>query len=535
MEKFLATLFRPFLLLTAGLTGALVMAIEVLGARVIAPFFGVSLFVWTALIAVTLLALSVGYVVGGRWADRSGSPALLFQLIAVAGLLVLLIPFAKSTVLQAVLPLGLRWGALVGATILFSPPLFLLGCVSPLLVRLAAQEWSRLGSTVGLLYAISTAGSVVGTLVAGYYLVSAWGLVQSFHAIGFVLLTLSATYFIFFRGKLLAVLLPLIALGVAFVPPTEKRAVLADGTIATVVDGRDGFYGRVQVVEYKGTAGHIREMLIDGLVQGGIDVASGQSVYEYPYLLEHLVVAANPSGKRCLVVGLGPGVLPRRLAQRGIETEVVDIDPAVVAMARRHFGFSPDQKVHLADARYFIATAENDYDFIILDVFAGDTTPGHLLTREALTLVRERLAPGGVVAINLIGSLGAERRMTASVMRTVAAVFPWVQVYPLFNLGEGDDSGNIALVAGVGEPLAILPPLDESGVNPMARDILRQSLAQRYVWQGHGEGIELTDDYNPIDVLDLPLKEKIRKRIIEMTPVEILLSDSDPGAGWRRA
>lgn len=534
MEKFQGA-SRLFLLLTACLTGALVMAVEVLGARIIAPFFGVSLFVWTALIAVTLLALSIGYVAGGRWADRTNSPVLLFQLIAVAGVLLLAVPFIKAAVLQGVQPLGLRWGALVGASVLFGPPLFLLGCVSPWLVRLAAREWDTLGRTVGLLYAISTAGSVAGTLAAGYYFVSAWGLERSFLVIGFMLLLLSASYFVIFRGRLLAALLPLLALGVAFVPAADKRAVLADGTVATVVDSRDSLYGRVQIVEYKGAGGHIREMLIDGLVQGGIDVANGQSVYEYPYLLEHLAVAANPSGKRCLVVGLGPGVLPQRLALRGIACDAVDIDSAVVSMARLHFGLLPEQQVYLQDARYFIATARAKYDFIVLDVFAGDTTPGHLLTREALTLVRERLAPGGVVAINLIGSLGAERRMTASVMHTLASVFPWVQVYPLFVPAAGEDSGNIAVLAGIGRPLGELPPLDMAGVHPMAREVLLRALAQQYVWQEQGEGLLLTDDYNPIDVLDLQLKEKVRKRILETTPAEILLSGNGSASAGRLA
>lgn len=515
--------FRLFLLFTACLTGGLVMAVEVLGARIIAPFFGVSLFVWTALIAVALLALSIGYVLGGRWADRADSPNWLFALIALAGLLVLLVPFVKAPLLQSVQPLGLRVGALSGAVLLFGPPLLLLGCVSPWLVRLAAREWHSLGRTVGQLYAISTAGSFAGTLAAGYYFVAEWGLERSFLLMGCLLLLLSASYFAVFRGRWLALLLPLLGLATAALPQAERRAVLADGTVATLVESRDSFYGRVQVVEYRGAAGHVREMIIDGLVQGGIDVASGLSVYEYPYLLEHLVVAANPRARQGLVVGLGPGVLPQRLAARGIATEAVDIDPAVVAMARRHFGLSPTHPVHLQDARYFIATSEKKYDFIVLDVFAGDTTPGHLLTREALALVRERLATGGVLAVNLIGSLGRDRRMTASVMHTLGTVFPWVQAYPLFVPAAGEDSGNIAVLAGIGQPLDKLPPLDMATVSPLAREVLQRALAQHYAWQERGEGMLLTDDYNPIDVLDLPLKEAVRKRILETTPAEILL------------
>ena len=520
-------LFQPFLLLTAGLTGALVMAVEVLGARVIAPFFGVSLFVWTALIAVTLLALATGYVAGGRWADKSGSPTVLFSLIAASGALLLLVPFTKAAVLQAALPLGLRWGALTGALTLFGPPLFLLGCVSPFLVRLAAKEWSQLGRTVGLMYAVSTAGSFFGTVFTGYYLVAELGLSRAFQLSGVILLALAALFFTVFRGRPAALLLPFFALLTNALPLQNGHAVLADGTVAQVVDSKDSFYGRVQVVEYRGTNGHTREMLIDGLIQGGIDVVSGQSVYEYAYLLERLSRAANPQGKKCLVIGLGTGVIPRSFAEQGIATEVVDIDPVVVSAARTHFGLPSGLPVHLVDARYFLATAATRYDYIILDVFNGDTTPGYLLSREALELVRTRLEPGGVLGINLIGRLGTEQQMTASVMRTLEAAFPWVQIFPQFIPGPDADSGNISIIAGTGKLLGDLPALDESNIHPFAREGVRKAWVQHYAWKSSNEGIILTDDYNPLDVLDLPLKETIRHNILNGTPHEILLSGTN--------
>ena len=519
MEKFPKG-FNFFLLVTAVISGALVMAIEVLGARAVAPFFGVSLFVWTALIAVTLLALAAGYLVGGMLADRKDSPSLLFGLIGVAGILVLMIPLIKIAVFQAALPLGLRWGTLISAIILFGPPLFLLGCVSPFVVCLVAKEWSRLGRTVGLLYALSTAGSFFGTLITGYYVVAAWGVSRAFQVTGMLLLVLAAIYFAVFRGRLAVLLIPVLALTAGMVLPKHSSAVLADGTKVQLIDSRDGFYGRVQVVEYQGAGGHTREMIIDGLVQGGIDVATGQSIYEYGYLLEHLSIATNPQGRRALVIGLGPAIVPRLFAARGIETEIVDIDPAVVLAAHTYFHLPATQLVHLADARYFLGTSTASYDYIVLDVFNGDTTPGHLLSREALELVRARLAPGGVLALNMVGSLGQDRRMTASVMRTLKTVFPWVQVFPLFAPGS---SGNMEVIAGTGKPLEAVPPFNDAEVHPFARVGLQDALARRFTWTDVDEGIVLTDDYNPIDVLDLPMKEAVRRGILQSTPHALLL------------
>jgi len=126
--------FIAYLIVTAALCGALVMVIEVLGSRVIGPFFGASLFVWTSLITVAMIALAAGYAIGGRLSDQKSSPDWLYGIIMVSGVLVILTTVLKGVMLQMCLPLGLRWGALVSAMLLFGPSLFLLGCVSPYVV-----------------------------------------------------------------------------------------------------------------------------------------------------------------------------------------------------------------------------------------------------------------------------------------------------------------------------------------------------------------------------------------------------------------
>jgi hypothetical protein len=146
--------FVFFLIVTALLCGSLVMVIEILGSRVIGPFFGVSLFVWTSLITVTLIALAAGYAAGGILSDRKRSPDYLYGIILLAGLFTLLVPALRAPVLRATLPLGLRGGALASALMLFGPSLFLLGCVSPYLIKVAAREMENIGRTVGIFYAV---------------------------------------------------------------------------------------------------------------------------------------------------------------------------------------------------------------------------------------------------------------------------------------------------------------------------------------------------------------------------------------------
>lgn len=514
---------RWYLILTAALCGALVMVVEVLGSRVIGPFFGVSLFVWTSLITVTLVALAAGYAAGGWLADRKSSPDYLYAIILGAGLLTASTPLFKAAALKACLPLGLRFGSLASAFLLFGPALFLLGCVSPYLVRIAAREIKNIGRTVGNLYAISTAGSFAGTLATGFFLIAHLGVNRIFVLAGFLLMALGAGYFLLFRRQWL--LTPLLVVPFLLAPGDSVTAkVLADGTRVWLTAQRDSFYGDLRVVDYSGDRAHTRELLIDGLVQGGIDVASGQSVYEYSYLMQFLPHALNPAGKNCLVVGLGTGIVPAWYAAQGIHTEVVDIDPKVATLAQQYFGFDRNIAVHVEDARYFLNRSTQRYDYVVLDVFNGDTTPGHVLSLEAMQLLKARMTPNGVLAINLVGTLGERSFMTASVIKTVQAVFGQVQTHPVFAMTTPDASGNLVIIAhdGVAQPLpADLPATFP--VHPLAEAAVRQGWQNTYSFPAGTPAMLLTDDYNPIDFYDLWLKEKVRRTILETTDWDILL------------
>jgi spermidine synthase len=517
--------FLAYLLFTAVATGALVMVVEVLGSRVIGPFFGVSLFVWTALITVTLLALALGYAVGGHIADRHPDPAGLYLLTIAAGVLVALVPWLKPWVLKAALPLGLRGGAFFSALLLFGPALFLLGCVSPYVVRIAVREWGRLGRTVGVFYAVSTAGSCAGTLATGYFVIAYLGVAKAFFFCGLLLVLLGSTYFVVFRRRWALAAVPLLLLPL-FPRVTLPSATTADGTRVNLVHSEDSFYGNIKVVDYAGTGIRTRELIIDGLVQGGIDLADGRSVYEYSYLMELLPLALQPQGRRCLVIGLGAGVVPRWYAARGIVTDVVDIDPRIVAVAQEHFGFRPSGEVFVEDARAFLARGGGRYDYIVIDVFNGDTTPGHLLSREAIELARARLNPGGVLALNLMGSLRQHAAMTVSVIRTLNSVFREVAVHPLFDPAAGDGTGNFVVIARDG-PASVAGVAPE-GVHPLAEAGVRHGLAGPVAVPDHPDAIVLSDDFNPIDVRDIWLKEKVRRTILDTTPADILLLGRRP-------
>ncbi len=513
---------RAMLFITAGLTGALVMVVEILGARMIGPFFGVSLFVWTALISVTLLSLAGGYAFGGRLADRHPSADWLYGLIALAGISLIMTTWLKVEVMQLALGFGLRGGTFVAAVLLFGPTLFLLGCVSPFLLRLAAADLAHLGRTAGMLYAISTAGSFLGSALTGFYLLGYVGVSNAMRMTGALLILLAVSHFLIVRRRaglwLLLGLLPAWSVETAL-----PEVSLSDGTLARLVAVKEGYYGAVKVVEYQAGTMRTREMIIDGLVQGGMDTADGRSVYEYAYLLSRLPVAVNPEGRSALVVGLGMGAAPNWLHQQGIATDVVEIDPIVLDMARKHFAFPASIPVVLEDARTFLARPGKPYDYILLDVFNGDTTPGYLLSREALRATKARLAPDGVLALNLIGGVSGEKAMLPAVVKTLRAVFGSVETFAAFDQqGGAATAGNFVILARDGN-LSFVQPPRLAEVHPLAGaviDIARQPAIQVDV----STAPLLTDDFNPLDLLDTHHKEAVRRGIIESTPREILLA-----------
>ncbi|RRJ82749.1 fused MFS/spermidine synthase [Aestuariirhabdus litorea] len=517
--------FIAFLLFTAILCGALIMVVEVLGSRVIGPFFGVSLFIWTSLIAVTMISLALGYAVGGWLSDRYGEAHNLYAIILLAGLAVLWIPILKAPVLQFCVPLGLRLGSFVSTTLLFGPSLFLLGFVSPYLVRIAARELNSLGRTVGSFYAISTLGSVAGTALTGFVLIAWMGVDRIFQVVGLLLVLLGAGYLLatrHYRGLWPLLLLPLLL----WMQPRQElpRVTMANGTQAELVASVDSHYGSVKVVDYSFGAKRVRELLIDGLVQGGVDASNGESVYEYPYFLQLLPWAMNPKMETALVIGMGAGVIPRWFDQQGVVTDVVDIDPVIYRMAREYFGATPRGEWYVEDARYFLTQSPKQYDLVVMDVFTGDTTPAHLLSVEALGLIEKRLGERGMLAINLAGELHRDTYMSASVIKTLRQVFEQVEIYPTFSPGPELSFGNLAVIAYQGPPR----PLDKERLNrfsvhPMAREGVQANLGRRFEFPSGTPAIVLTDDYNPIDFFDSETREGVREIIINSTPWEILI------------
>ncbi|MBL0225731.1 MAG: spermidine synthase [Geobacteraceae bacterium] len=512
-----------FLALTSLVCGAAVMIIEVLGSRVIGPFFGASLYVWTSLITVTLVALASGYWSGGILSDRCSRPrSWLFGIIALAGCSILLIPVLKAPAIKLALPLGLRIGSLASSGMLFGPSLLLLGMVSPFIIRIAALEMASIGRTVGLFSSISTAGSFIGTVGTGFVLIAYFPIDRIFIVVGGVLLLVSACYALLYRRS--GLLLPLLIL--PFLVPVSggpKSKLLPNGTTLSRVFFKESFYGNIQVHEYASDKINLRELVVDATIQGGTDTINRQSIHSYTYFQQFIPRIINPLGKDCLVVGLGPGVIPVWYEQQGVRTDVVDIDPVVFDVARRFFGFAVSGETYAEDARYFLSRPGKQYDYIILDVFNGDNTPFHVLSKEALHTVKQRLKPGGVLGINIFAAIRGETYMTASVVRTLKEVFKTVDIFPGFTTSDPSGIGNLELFAHDRQPVVIRPDqLAHFQVHPLVANV-RTLMLEKFEFPEQTPSMVLTDSYNPIDFFDVRTKEYSRRRTLEFSDIDFLL------------
>jgi spermidine synthase len=418
---------RVWLLRAAVLIGgAAVMVVEILGSRVLAPKFGTTLHVWSALITVTLAALAVGYAVGGRVADRRPGLGALMTVMACAGGTLLLSDLIARPVLGAAYDAGMVSGTFMAATLLFLPTLFLLGMLSPMAVRAAANHL-RLGASVGNLYALSTVGSVAGSLVVSLLLIPNMTVHAAFISTAVALAIVPVCYLIVAVRKKAAlalfVWLALSGAGVKWAGAVADREVLYKDELYPVTARIPSAYGDLVVSDRDG----VRYLFLNGVQQGSM--IGDVSYAKYAYGLERLATVKGVP-KTVLIWGLGPGVYARAMAEAGSKVTVIEIDPMSEKVAREYFGLPASVRVIIGDARTETSRLTEKYDVIVLDAFSGDSPPFHLLTREAFADLKRRLAPDGLVVANIVGGIsGDASRVASSIMATMESVFGATQVF----------------------------------------------------------------------------------------------------------
>lgn len=496
-----------YVLGTAFLTGAITLVVEILGTRIMSPYYGASIYVWSSLIGVTLGALTVGYMVGGAAADR-WPPLRAFALeIVAAAVWILVIPLVRQSVLSSTTPLGLKAGSLVSAAILFAPPLVLLSMTGPSAIRLVTSDFAVLGRGVGKVYGVSTLGSTLGAILTGFVLIPSFSVPTLLVACAVVLLGLGGLGLVLARATAGAVAALVVALIAAFAG--ARGSAPAPG----VVHVANSFYGEVKVFENR----DVRLLLLDGIDNGFVDRKTFEARAPYIASFRYLP-AARPAAAKALCIGLGAGSVPRTLHVRHqIATEVVEIDPEIVHIAREWFGFPSEIPVFVEDGRTFMAGARGPYDFVVLDAFRSETHPAHLFTREFFARVDAALAPEGIVALNMAGvPFGPASVAWRSVRRTLQGQFANVRVFAgQASPGAEVPITNLFLVASHGP----LPSPETAGLGALARNEIP-------VGAEDADAVIVTDDYNPVDDMQRAVLVGWRELMIKQAAPLLLTDDA---------
>ncbi|MCZ6616155.1 MAG: fused MFS/spermidine synthase [Thaumarchaeota archaeon] len=486
------------------IAGAIVMALEIAGSRILAPFFGNTIFVWGSLIGVVLAALSLGYFLGGRLSDRSPSFFQFSVILLAAGISILVMSVASPLILEAVfsINLGDRYGPLLATSILLIIPGTLLGMVSPYAVKLSAEKLEKIGVTSGNIYSLSTVGSIFGTFMTVFILIPELGVRSILFALGLTLVAISLLGLDNF-GRGLVVIIILIASVPAL--PLSLGSTFRSGDL---VFEKDSPYNHIEITDDHNSG--TRTLRLNGLRHSAMYLdGSLDAVFPYTDFF-HLPFLFNPSIKEVLFIGGGGFTGPKKFLSlyEDVTIDVVEVDGAVVNAAINYFNVTDDPRLNIIveDGRIHLTKTEKKYDLIVLDAYSKTYVPFHLMTQEFFDEVQDDLSPDGIVISNVIASVvGDTSDIFRAQYKTIGTSFTNVYVFPTI-----DSTGtvqNIMVLATKSfeqtNPLDLRPKTSSS--TEEIPELL--SMAGRF----YREDIPvsdvpvLTDDYAPVEKLLNPV------------------------------
>lgn len=524
-------------------TGGAILALELLASRIMTPYFGVSLFIWTGILSITLVALAAGYWWGGRLAARKGHVRSLGHLT----LLYAAMPGAASLAIVAAcllypftfLPLArmdLVVGAFAACVILLFVPLATTSAMNPLLVaiRVAGGGRAEGDAGAGRVFFVSTLGSVAGVAVTAFGLIPHF---SNFTATLMVAAALAALTLLIaakpphplpsrarvaaLGGIALALSLGLLAAGTAFTQwQWPARYGAREWQRETTYHS---LFGTVQILKSTPEAdGSFRRMYFqDGITQNTV-AGDGRSLSMYTYMLDALIRSYQPGAKRVLVLGLGAGIVPRTLAARGVEVTAVEIDPAAVQAARQTFALPDEVQVVLEDARTFLQRCTRPYDVVVVDLFAGDGVPEYLVTQDFFNALRTCTGDHGVAIFNTFADLQFPRPY-AHFLATLRASLPAIVLYrPDYAGVVHMNSFVVAAAHRLPEPVKVSVLDAPETISPILADMLAHPRPLDRALLEHSQLI--TDAVNPVSLDFARGQARHRKGVIDAVPAAFLFN-----------
>ena len=426
---------KKYLLFTVFVSGMTTLAAELAASRLIGNVFGTSNIVWASIIGLILIYLTLGYFLGGKWADANPTPAAMYRVLAWGAFTLGLVPFIAGPVLRSAatafetLSVGILGGSFVAVLVLFMVPITLLGTISPFAIRLLVDDTSHAGQTSGQIYAISTLGSFIGTFLPTLVFIPAIGTTKTFLLFSLILLFVALAgmcqfanrreMFKFFWMPVVLVIIAIVSAGQALKNNTGQ------------IYETESAYNYIQVAKRNGlTVLRLNEG------QGEHSVYSPETLqYNGPW--EQFLVGPyfyadrKPGGiKRMAIVGLAAGTAARQATAvyDGIQIDGFELDPEIVEVGQKYFGMTmPNLNIVIGDGRLNLERSTGQYDIIAVDAYRPPYIPAHMTTQEFFKIAASHLADDGVLTINS-ASIPGDRRLINGLATTMATVFPSIYI-----------------------------------------------------------------------------------------------------------
>ena len=472
------------------------MIYEIIGSRLLAPYIGTSLYVWTSIIGVILAALSLGYWLGGKTADKKPDIKILASIIFLAGGAIAATIFFKDLILAFIsqIQIILEIKSVIAALILFAPASVLLGFVTPYAVKLKLSTLEETGKTVGSLYALSTVGSIVGTFLAGFFLIPFVGSTRTLYIIGATLFALSIFLapFEVTRNKIMLLLLFFGGIGINEAKNFYLYKTHDYHEIDTAYSNARIFTGKEDE-----TGREIRYLMIDpNYVQSAMYLDTGKPATKY-IKFYHLLSHYKPDFQKTLIIGGAGYSFPREYLEKypSKEIDVVEIDAQMTEIARTYFRLEADprMKIFHEDGRTFLNRCEaGQYDVILVDAFGSQfNIPFQLTTIEAVGELKRLLKPNGVVIFNVGSAItGDASGFLQAELKTYREIFPQVFLYKV-DLNKPDDLLQSLIITAVNGSEKIPQATDDSQISEL--------LEKLYTKEIPIEKNILTDDLAPVE------------------------------------
>lgn len=439
----------PFLFLLSFTEGAAVMSAELIGAKMLAPYFGSSLYVWATIMAMTLGGLALGYFSGGFFAEKNKQNNFLFYIVLLASAFIMLMPVTSALLVNVTKGLSILPSIIFSAFLLLLPPVFFMGMVSPLIIERLSYNGYHAGRASGTIYAVSTVGGIIITFVMGFYIIPTYGLKLPAYITGLCLAVFPLLAFLNQPKKVLSVVLLFIGLGYFILKNDSFNSDIK------VLYNEEGMLGQIMVVDYpvyennnyNQPHDYIRMMMFNRIIQTIYRPNSSTNKY-FPYADILINESAHQlKGGKALLLGLGGGCVANELVNHNFDVDAVELDERVSIAAKKYFDLNPKVKVYIDDARRFLNHSNQQYDLIVFDVFKGEENPTHIITSESLEIIKKSLTSNGLIVLNGYGfKTGNKSLGMKAIAKTILHAGFKINI---ISSSEHEEQGNLLIFAAL--------------------------------------------------------------------------------------